>query len=408
MANILFVVRGFSSAGAQPLRFRKLISFLKKTHNIVVVEYTDKDEIIKEEENLVIIRLKYSKLGKFFNRRQKGVSENNFQNGNKQVSKVLYIFRFLKTLVFPDPFITEILGLKSQLRKLIIEYKIDLIVGSAFPHSTLMLSTVAKKANLPFIYDIGDPFFGNANNLYLKNFFARYYEKRYLKKISRLVVTNIQTQKFYETNYPFLVSKIDIVEQGIDPPKTKGETKVSLLNENKHFKLLYAGQFYSKLREPFELYKAINEINTNLNGNSYLLSIFGNISNIFTPTNLEFISLNGYASNEEIWDHIEKSDIVVFIDNSFGIQTPGKVFEVIASRKPILFIGDNLNSPAYTIAKTYPNVFYCSNKKEDIKTTINLIVSTSHSSYELKNIEKFYWENRANDFNEIILRTLKD
>jgi len=94
-------------------------------------------------------------------------------------------------------------------------------------------------------------------------------------------------------------------------------------------------------------------------------------------------------------------DIVVFIDNAFGIQTPGKIFEVIASKKPVLFIYSDESTPAFSIAKTYPNIFFAENKKENIISTLEIITREAQSIYNI-DVEMFDWRNRAKDFEKAL------
>lgn len=394
MAKILFIVRSFSFSGAQPLRFRNIVNFLCNDHEIHILEFGNTNEEVILTRTLKVYRRKYSKVGKIFN----GLSENNSRTYNIQTKPnrlLVILFRFLKSLFFPDPFIIEYYKLKRNVENLITNNRYDFVVGSGFPHTVLLMSSIIRKKGIDFIYDIGDPFYGNANNSCVKNFFAKSYERFFLKKINLLVVTNEQTKKFYLDHYAFLADKISVVEQGIVLPEEESDLTIENLVNKKRYKLVYAGQFYKKLREPYNLYAAIEEINTN--DKKYKLEIYGNISDLFKIKNSNHIKFSGYLSNDIIWKEINLCDIVVFIDNAFGMQTPGKIFEVIASKKPVLFIYSNEDTPAFLIAKTYPNIFFAKNKKENIISTLEEITKDAKSFYNI-DVKMFSWCNRAKDF----------
>lgn len=404
MAKILFIVRSFSFSGAQPLRFRNIVNFLCNDHEIHILEFGNTNEEVRLTRNVKVYRRKYSKIGKIFN----GFSENNSKTNNIQTkpnSFLVISFRFLKSILFPDPFIIEYFKLKRNVESLITNNSYDFVVGSGFPHTVLLMSSIIRKKGIDFIYDIGDPFYGNANNSCVKNFFAKRYERFFLKKINLLVVTNEQTKIFYLNHYSFLADKISVVEQGIVLPETKSILTIENIVNQKSYKLIYAGQFYKKLREPYNLYAAVEEINTK--DRKYILEIYGNISDIFKIKNSKHIKFYGYMPNDIIWKEINLCDIVVFIDNALGMQTPGKIFEVIASMKPVLFIYSNEETPAFLIAKAYPNIFFAKNTKENIISTLEVITKEAQNFYNI-DVKMFSWSNRAKDFEKSMLSIKND
>ena len=404
MVKILFIVRSYSCGGAQPLRFRNIVNHLAKNHQIHILEFGRGSAEVNVSENVTLFKRKYSKLGKLFN----GVSnigvETTKANSSRSSTFLLIIFRFFRSLFFPDPFIIEYYNLKKNLECLIEVNSYDCIVGSGFPHTVLMMSSVANKKNVPFIYDIGDPFYGNAKNSWIRNIFAKKFENFYLQKIKYLIVTNSLTKEFYYNNFPFLKNRVKVVEQGIIVPDIQSKSNRNSIEHKSSFNLLYAGQFYSKLREPFNLYHALSELNTGLI--KYHLSIYGNISELFKDRANKFISYFGYANNDFIWNQIHLSDAIVFIDNAYGMQTPGKVFEVIASQKPVLFIYSTTKSPAYKIAREYPNIFFALNNKGSIMNVIKELFGNSKHSYS-NDVECFSWSNRAADFEKVIFEAIR-
>lgn len=399
MDKVLFVVRNYSFAGAQPLRFRNIVSHLSSKFEVHILEFGTTYEDIITPNGVAIHRRKYTKMGAIIN----GKTGRNYAAANarpfkKRRSAKQRIGRIIKKMFFPDPFVTEALRLKKEVRQLSKQYNFQYVVGSAHPFTILKLAPVVKKLNIPFIYDIGDPFFGSSSRKGLKKQLAYSYENRLLKHISILVVTNEPTKKFYLDNFPFLEEKIFIVEQGVilSPDIEHERTTPS----SEVLEMLYAGQFYRGFREPFELFAAIEQLNSS--EKVCQLDIYGNISEHFKDTTAREVNFLGHRTNEEILDLMYESHIVIFIDNAYGLQTPGKIFEVIATKKPILFIYENNKTPAYSIAKDFPNVFFARNQKESIMSAIIQIQAALPITYSF-DVDMFSWHNRAKDFENAVL-----
>ena len=83
----------------------------------------------------------------------------------------------------------------------------------------------------------------------------------------------------------------------------------------------------------------------------------------------------GSAEHKQILEQYAKSDIILIIDNSMGIQTPGKVVEVIGAYKPVLFVYENANSPTLEYLQQVPYVFSCRNEMNEIKLKIQEIIT---------------------------------
>ncbi|MFC2116957.1 hypothetical protein ACFLTU_10810, partial [Bacteroidota bacterium] len=99
------------------------------------------------------------------------------------------------------------------------------------------------------------------------------------------------------------------------------------------FKLIYAGGLFKQFREPFELYKALKNLQKEVE-----LDIFGNISQELLPYNAENIHYRGLVNNPELTNEYISSDCIVFIDNDNGFQVPGKILEIQEMNKPILIL----------------------------------------------------------------------
>jgi len=402
--NILIISKSIGLGGPQGIRFFNFIYQWVNTYNIFLLT---KD---KYDLKLQDIFVRYSELN-IFGKLLIGSSSNSPTITNGQQGSFLGIKNYIKNLgkrikfrkfFFPDIYSIEYLNTKRELKKLLKEYEFKTIIVSAFPFTFLALAKVIKTyyPSSKIIYDTGDPFYLNKSRSsigLLHKLFSRKYEAYFFKYLDYLVVPNYFLRNHFLKYYSSMLSpnKVEVIEQGINK---FADQKKKTSDKNGLIVLVYAGRFYHKLREPFELYKAINEY-----PNSMLeLKLFGQITPDMMPPNNKNIRYMGNVSQEDVIKEYLQSDIIVFLDNFDGIQIPGKIFEVISLQMPILFIYSNENSPALQMIQSFESVFYCTNTAESIQIAINKIVGSKNTSYSNFDFSKFHWSNLSKKYLEII------
>ena len=295
--------------------------------------------------------------------------------------------RFMnKLMIYPDIQYFNIIKYKNKLKIKLKDKQYDYIIIAILPFSFLSLITFTKKKqpNAKIIVDMSDPLTANVSyikdNLFHKSF-IRFYEKINFKNIDTLIVLNEEIKEYYKSKYLFL-KNIIIIEQGVE--------KESLLNNKLNLTkldMLYAGVFYKKIREPYKLYEAVERY-----PNDIKLSIYGNFKKEFLPPKSERFIYGGSVSRDIINKTIIETKIIVFIDNFVGIQIPGKIIEVLATNKPILFIYENENSPTLKYVRRYEGVFYSKNDSNEIITQIDSINKQNLIDYN-RDISNYFWEN---------------
>lgn len=414
--KVLFVVRSFSQSGAQPLRFRMILNCLREEFDIHVLEiHHDKAETYFEN-GLWFHKIEYSLPGKFLNFDQSIRNPKTINITHPDIKGPLFfkskLKREVRKLFFPDILTFEKRRLIKKVIELISIHKFHTVVSSGFPFTTMVLSKEIKNKYpfVRFIYDIGDPFFRNSNNGFIRDIFARYYEKKYLKYIDNLVVTNNMTLKHYINNFGDEIKQdqIEIIQMGVNLELLKeiGKT-LSPINESNTYKkldLVYAGQLYKNLREPFELYKAVEKWNSNSESGKVNLFMYGSFRDVYKirDSALHNIYFKGLVSNEETIRAYYSSDVIVFIDNAWGMQTPGKIFEVSVIGKPVIFISDNEESPAYEVVKDFKHFFFCRNNHDDIITALKAVKKNIDINLTMKIRNDFSWASRAKQYSTLL------
>ncbi len=238
------------------------------------------------------------------------------------------------------------------------------------------------------ILDIGDPLYQNSGRDNSDNYSFEV-EKKAINSVNKLIVTNEVTRKFFTETYGFSLENTFVVPQGVDLDLIE-EGKKNSATVKPHT-LAYAGRFYKGLRWPEALFAALR------NQAKYELHLYG--SN-WTKTEENVVS-HPKMLQAELFAEMCGKQILVFIDNDKGIQTSGKIYELLAFGKPLLFIKGSEESEASRLAAPYSYVFFAENNAESILAAIKSIDET-HFSVEANAAEGFSWKTRAKEYEKAL------
>lgn len=411
---IIFLVPAFFENRPQSIRFRNLVKHFNPQNGefLIVLFPGIKNSIYSynDDKNIIIQEYKGSRLGLYLNQYYYPQNEIKYNYFLKRLRKYFRVIS--RRIYFPDKFILEVNRLKKEIKCISNNYNIKSFVISSAPFSLLKLSKyVTNEISLSktqIIFDIGDPLYNNSvkKGNYFKNFRAKFFEIQGLKNIDKLIVTNIETRNHYLRTFPKLISEknVTIVPMGGFLNTNKDfELK---LKPKKNVKLVYAGIFYKKLRSPFKLFESISNFNEK-NNQKITLDIYGTGMGYYQsklPEKAkEFIHFKGVLNNEEIAKKYSNYDAIVHIDNAYGLQTPGKNFELLLSNMPILFIYTNIKSSTFNDFYNYPGVFSSKNTSKDIFNTFEAIKLGGEFIRDVNLLKEFSWEKRSELFFKTIL-----
>jgi len=409
MHKILFIVPAYFNNSPRSIRFRQLISYLKHEYEVHVITMTNNiNKNIREMDGVYIHELPYTTMSKLFKlnnvrgrtKSKGGIIKN--KGASPEIIKNIFRFMFYSVL-FPDSMIVEYFNIKRYLKHILKVYNYRWIVASIMPHTNYLYGKVIKKSNpeIMWICDIGDPLYKNAiKKIYRHQTLAKWFESKYVKYMDKLVVTNTTTKQYYVNTYRSIKShQVDVVPQGGNDRYKKLKYKIHFDND---IKMIYAGGFYPKLREPGKLYQALEKISEfNIN-----LDLFGEISEIYIPQNYKLknkVSHKGSIPHEELLKKYQDYDIIVYIDNAYGMQTSGKIYEILSTGVPILFIYNNRNSEMLKITKDSPLVTITENDSDNIiKAIYSIIDNYNKYNYISHNTKEYSWEERAERYKNIL------
>ena len=275
---------------------------------------------------------------------------------------------------------------------------IDTIITTGPPHSVHLIGLELKKHHkLRWFADFRDPWttIGYHQKLKLTNWAKRKHlrlEKEVLTHADQIITTSWSTQQEFnkKTNTP--ISTITNGYQEIDIPAVTLDHK---------FSLSHIGSLLSE-RNPTNLWKALAEL-TSENAdfkNDFQLNLAGVVSQtiidaIHKNGLTTHLNLLGYISHKEALQLQRKSQVLLLIEINSEITKaiiPGKLFEYLQSKRPILGIGPEGADFKKIIDQTEAGSFYQYQEKEAIKSQIAAyynLYKTNKLHTTAKNIEQY-------------------
>ncbi len=265
--------------------------------------------------------------------------------------------------------------LKNFLKK----HPIDVIISSGPPHSMHLIALrVAKDLHLPWLADFRDPwtgidFYRDLRLIHCADRRHHFLEKNVLEGASAITVVSpgmaADLNRICPRNYEF-------IPNGYDPDDL---TAVDKPRPDKKFSLAYIGTLTGS-RNPHALWSALKELiseNTDFR-NDLLIKLVGKVDFSVTESLGEhgltdFMSKTDYLPHDEVIRVQQSSQVLLLLindtPNAKSILT-GKLFEYMASGRPILCIGPEDGDAANIIRQTNTGLVSGFNDAERTKQNI--------------------------------------
>jgi hypothetical protein len=264
----------------------------------------------------------------------------------------------------------------KYLKEYIQDHKIDTIITSGPPHSLHLIGLKLKQSlNINWYADFRDPWTTIGYHKALKlSLYADKKHKQLEKSVLNGADTIIVTSKTTKAEFKLLThTPIEVITNGYD---VENVAKQSL---DEKFTMAHIGSFLSD-RNPKVLWEVLQELITENASFAahFQLKLIGKISqeildSIANYTLMDFCNNLGYVSHIEAIQHQRKSQVLLLIEiDSPETRSiiPGKLFEYMASERPIVAIGPKDSDFAEIITSTNTGVFFTYNEKERLKKTI--------------------------------------
>ncbi len=277
---------------------------------------------------------------------KKEIPVSGFANEGKP-SFLQKIFRFIRGNFFiPDPRKGWNKFAYKKAVEIIKKNNIDTVITTSPPHSTQLIGLKLKKIlKIKWIADLRDPW----TDIY---FYNELYHTKIAAKIDKkleqkvlltadkvIVVSNDIKQMFCKKINNNCANKIKIIPNGYD--QTDFDNKI--ISDNKYFNITYTGTISDKY-DITSLITALKNISQKYN---FTMRIVGNVAEhvkekLIKSDFSDKIEFLNYQPHIKSIEYLKKSTILLLvipkIENNKGILT-GKLFEYLATKKPIINIG---------------------------------------------------------------------
>lgn len=389
MKKVLIIAYYFPPAGGPGVqRWLKFVKYLPEfgIQPIVYVPENPSYPIIDEDlvrdisDKVIVIKtpiIEPYALASFFSKNKtKKISSGIIPSKDKQ-SKLERLLLWIRgNLFIPDARVLWVKPSVTNLKKYIVDQEIDTIITTGPPHSLHLIGLkLSQQLPIRWIADFRDPWItiGYHHQLKLTASSIRKHEALELKVLNTadaVLVTSKSTRLEFirKTTKPIFV-----ITNGYDVEQISQQT----LDEK--FSLAHIGSLLSE-RNPIVLWQCLAElVRENQSFAQHLeLKLIGTVSAEIIETiksyDLDnFLTLTGYVSHHEALIQQRKSQLLLLIEinskNTISI-IPGKLFEYMASGRPILAIGPLGSDFSEIIAETNTGVFFDYSQKDALKTAI--------------------------------------
>jgi len=295
----------------------------------------------------------------------------------KNISLVDKLLLFIRgNLFIPDARINWVKPSVKALTQILQKENIDTIITTGPPHSMHLIgSELKQKVGVKWIADFRDPWTSIGYHKELRlgkraQSTHKRLEKHVLTSADTIIVTSHTTKKEFQelTKRP-----IAVITNGYDD-HYKGDAMLDT-----DFTMSHIGSLLSE-RNPKILWEVISELIKEHPGfkERFKLQLIGVVSQeIITSLEehglTEYVTLFGYLTHAEAVEYQRRSQVLVLLeidsDDTKGI-IPGKLFEYMAARRPIIGIGPRDWEVTEIVSKTETGVVFNYEDHSKLKTTL--------------------------------------
>ncbi len=249
------------------------------------------------------------------------------------------------------------------------------IISSSFPITCHTIAHDLKEEyDIPWIADLRDLWNLNPyiHHTFIRNYFEKRLELKTFKNTDILTTTTPLARKKLQSLHP--QKRIESVVSGYDPEDFEDIYQTS---PSEKLTLMYAGSLYGGKRDPSILFDSINQLiyENKINPDKISIDFYGDTTNLEELSEKynvsRIVNVHGKITRKEVLKNQMNSDVLLLISwmsESEKMFIPGKVYEYMASQKPILSIGYHEGSLKDLIEKT--EIGYHVSNVEDCKKAI--------------------------------------
>ena len=240
-----------------------------------------------------------------------------------------------------------------KLRDLPVHERPMVVYATGGPWTSLLVGEqLARQWRVPFVADFRDPCSRNPNleersPVLIKK--IKSLEERVCQSAAAVITNTIELQNSFSEDYPYLRDKFITITNGFDQHSVSYVNKASNLTSSSvglelcHFGTVYGG------RNPLELFRAIKEISTESRCEPEQLRLrfvgLWEVDDDRVEALAQELEKRGYLRRDPPVPHkvclqqMSEAQVLLVIQDGYPLQIPGKIYEYIATGRPLLIIG---------------------------------------------------------------------
>jgi len=217
------------------------------------------------------------------------------------------------------------------------------VILSTFPipSAHLIGLVLSRLFSLPWVADFRDPAPIHDMKDEDTNFLNAWVDRSVVAKADLLVFATEAMRQLYREKYPSLAAERTItIENGynedvFNQAHMQAQRKVQVdQTEKKTFNILHSGTLYENGRSPIVLFRALENIRFHFRGSELTPDYKAMIRQCGIGQHVEFKPPVSY--NQSLQEMLAADALLLIQGELFNYQIPGKVYEYLASDKPIL------------------------------------------------------------------------
>jgi len=324
---------------------------------------------------------------------------------------------------FPDPQCSWSGPAVHRFLKLEREKFPQAVFATGGPWTSLLIGrTLARRFQVPFIADYRDPWTSNPYNSFLSPFLvnkAKRLEKSICTAAARVITNTEELRLKLCADYPDLRNKCLMIPNGFDRESFIPEHEASTVNDQplpldrdgRGIELCHFGTVYGR-RTPVALFQAMLELyeEEQLKADQVRIRFVGTweVTDTCSERLAQELEKHGFLRREApvahqacLWQ-MARARALLIIQPDSPLQIPGKIYEYIATGRPLLLIGGE--GATARLVRQHRLGISCPNTVADIKQLIRQLVK---GQLELKSpppecIEHFDYRTLTGDLAKVL------
>jgi hypothetical protein len=304
--------------------------------------------------------------------------------------KKLLIDSYKNIVHFPDAQIGWLWAAEKAASEIIEQQRPDLIYASASPYTSLLVaSRLSKKYGIPWFGELRDLWMDN-HNIYrpwLRQKMEAILERSVLSSAKGLVSVSEQLVETLSNRYKMPTK---IIKNGYDESDYEDITQDFPEKNRNKIQISYMGSIYEGKQDPSVIFEAIGKLGQEKK--YFFINFYGrynkNIISLAQKYDIEDqIKVHEVVNFKESLRIQKNSDILLLLTwdspSDYGVYT-GKFFEYLASKRPIIALGNVKNVALNYVAQN--DIGYAGNQVKEIVDYLQNMLQLKRSNHFIPNI----------------------